>query len=286
VNIMIVVTGATGQLGQLVIDALLRMVPATQIVAAVRHVEKAKELAAKGVQVRFADYTQPDSLVSALAGATKVLLISSSEVGQRFSQHQAVIDAAKIANVELLAYTSILGADQSPLALAQEHKDTEAYIALSGLPAVILRNGWYSENYLMGAPAALEHGVMLGCAGEGKIASAARMDFAEAAAAVLTQPNQAGKVYELAGDQAYSLAQFAGYLSEVGNKPVVYNNLSEADYKAALEQFGLPAPLAGMLADSETGASVGGLYSDSKQLSELIGRPTTLIKQSIQALFK
>jgi NAD(P)H dehydrogenase (quinone) len=283
---MIVVTGATGQLGQLVIDALLRMVPATQIVAAVRHVEKAKELAAKGVQVRFADYTQPDSLVSALAGATKVLLISSSEVGQRFSQHQAVIDAAKIANVELLAYTSILGADQSPLALAQEHKDTEAYIALSGLPAVILRNGWYSENYLMGAPAALEHGVMLGCAGEGKIASAARMDFAEAAAAVLTQPNQAGKVYELAGDQAYSLAQFAGYLSEVGNKPVVYNNLSEADYKAALEQFGLPAPLAGMLADSETGASVGGLYSDSKQLSELIGRPTTLIKQSIQALFK
>jgi NAD(P)H dehydrogenase (quinone) len=283
---MLVVTGATGQLGQLVIDALLKTVPAKQIIAAVRNVEKAADLAAKGVQVRFADYAQPDSLVSAFAGATKLLLISSSEVGQRFSQHQAVIDAAKVADVELLAYTSILAADTSPLALAQEHKATEEYIAQSGIPAVILRNGWYSENYLMGAPAALEHGVILGCAGAGKIASAARVDFAEAAAAVLTKPNQAGRIYELAGDQAYSLAQFAGYLSEVSGKPVVYNNLTEADYAAALEQFGLPAPLAAMLADSETGASVGGLYSDSKQLSELIDRPTTLIQHSITVLLK
>ncbi len=279
---MYVVTGATGQLGQLVIEALLKKVPASEIIAAVRNVEKAAPLAEKGVQVRFADYTNPQSLVSAFAGASKVLLISSSEVGQRFEQHKAVIDAAKQVGIELLAYTSILNANQSPLALAQEHKQTEAYIAQADIPAVLLRNGWYSENYLAGIGASLEHGVMLGCAGDGKISSAPRADYAQAAAEVLTQPNQAGKVYELAGDEGFTLEQFAQYLADLSGKPVAYNNLPESEYAAVLESVGIPAGFAAILADSETGASKGGLFDDSKTLSQLIGRPTVSIEASLK----
>ncbi len=272
---MIAVTGASGQLGRLVIQSLLKQVDASQIVAVVRNPDRAADLAAQGVQVRKGDYTQPESLVSAFAGVDKLLLISSSEVGQRLAQHQNVVDAAKQAGVRLLAYTSLLHADTSVLALAQEHRATEAYIRASGVPFVLLRNGWYTENYLASVGPALQHGAYIGAAGEGRIASAARADYAEAAAAVLTQPHQAGKVYELAGDGTYSLAELAAELSRQSGKQVPYVNLSEADFKGALMGAGLPEGFAALLADSDTGASQGGLFDDSRQLSQLIGHATT-----------
>lgn len=280
---MIVVTGATGQLGRLVIAALLRKVAAAEIVAAVRSPDKAADLAALGVQVRHADYSRPDTLAAAFAGADKLLLISSSEVGQRVSQHQAAIAAAARAGVRLLAYTSLLRTDSSPLGLAAEHLATEATLKDAGVPFVLLRNGWYTENYAASIPAALAHGVLLGSAGEGRIASAARADYAEAAAAVLTGEGHAGKVYELAGDDSYTLAEFAAEVASQSGKPVVYKDLPEADYKAALLGFGLPAPIADLLADSDAGAAQGGLFDDGHQLSALIGRATTPLASVVQA---
>lgn len=283
---MIVVTGATGQLGRLVIQNLLRTLPAGQIVALARDPAKAADVAALGVQVRRADYTQPATLDAALAGAQKLLLISSNEVGQRVAQHRTVIDAAVRAGVALVAYTSLLHADTSPLGLALEHKETEAMLKASGLPFVLLRNGWYSENYAASVPAALAHGAVIGSAGEGRIASAARADYAAAAAAVLTQAGQAGRVYELAGDTAYTLAEFAAEIARQAGKPVVYTNLPEADYQSALVGFGLPQPLAAMLADSDTGASKGGLFDADRQLSALIGRATTPLSDTVAVALK
>ncbi|TYC54203.1 SDR family oxidoreductase [Zoogloea oleivorans] len=278
---MIVITGASGQLGRLVIEALLHKLPASEIVAAVRTPAKVSDLAARGVQVRQADYTQPATLDAAFQGADKLLLISSSEVGQRVPQHRAVIDAAQRAGVKLLAYTSLLHADVSPLGLAAEHQATEALLRASGLPHVLLRNGWYTENYAASVPAALAHGVLLGSAGTGRIASAARADYAEAAAAVLTQDDQAGRVYELAGDTAYTLAELAAEITTQSGKEIAYKDLPEADYKAILLGAGLPEGLAALLADSDVGASKGGLFDDSHQLSQLIGRPTTRLATSI-----
>ena len=283
---MIVITGATGQLGRLVIQSLLNKLPASQIVAAVRNPARAADLAALGVQVRKADYTDPALLEAAFQGAEKVLLISSSEIGQRAAQHRNVIDAAKKAGVSLVAYTSILHADRSPLGLAAEHAATEAYLRESGMPNVLLRNGWYTENYLASVPPALQHGAFIGSAGEGRISSAARADYAEAAAVALTAPAQAGKVYELAGDDSYTLTEFAAELSRQSGKPVPYVNLPEADYKAALLGAGLPEPIANLLADSDVGASKGGLFDDQHQLSALIGRPTTSLEALMQAALK
>lgn len=280
---MIAITGATGQLGRLVIQSLLKRVPAAEIVAAVRQPARASDLAALGVQVREADYTQPASLDTAFKGVDKVLLISSSEVGQRLPQHKNVIDAARRAGVSLLAYTSILRADTSPLALAEEHKATEAYLKASGLAHVLLRNSWYTENYLASVQPALQHGALIGSAGEGRIASAARADYAEAAAVVLTTPAQAGKVYELAGDDAYTLAEFAAELSHQSGKPVPYVNLPEAEYAKALEAAGLPGPFAAILANSDVGAANGALFDDSHQLGKLIGRPTTPLAAMLKA---
>jgi len=280
---MIVVTGATGQLGRLVIDSLLQSVPAKNIVAAVRDPEKAAAFSARGVQVRKADYTQPETLVKAFAGAEKLLLISSNEIGGRVAQHGAVIDAAVRSGVKLIAYTSVLHADSSPLGLATEHQETEALLRRSGLPFVLLRNGWYTENYAASVPAALAHGAVLGSAGEGRIASAARADYAAAAAAVLTAENQAGRVYELAGDTAYTLGEFAAEIARQAGKPVVYKNLPESAYKSALTGFGLPEPVANLLADSDTGASKGALFDEGRQLSSLIRRPTTAMSRSVAA---
>jgi len=280
---MIVVTGATGQLGRLVIQALLAKVPASHIVAAVRQPERAADLAALGVQVRQADYTQPATLDAAFAGAEKVLLISSSEVGQRAPQHRNVIEAAQRAGVALLAYTSVLHADTSPLGLAAEHQATEAMLRTAGLPYVLLRNGWYTENYLASIPPALQHGAFIGSAGAGRIASAARADYAAAAAEVLTQPDQAGKVYELAGDTSYTLAEFAAELSLQSGKTIPYVDLPEAEFKGALVGAGLPEPLAALLADSDAGAAKGALFDDQRQLSALIGRPTTPLAGLIKA---
>lgn len=279
---MIVVTGASGQLGRLVIEALLQKVPAAEIVAAVRNPEKVADLARRGVHVRLADYDQPASLAAAFAGADKLLLISASEVGRRVPQHRAVIDAAKAAGVGLLAYTSILHADTSPLPLAVEHLETENFIRASGLPAVILRNGWYTENYVAGIPSALQYGVLPGCAGQGRIASATRADYAEAAAVVVTQENQAGRIYELAGDASYSLGELADEIARQSGKPVAYQDLPESEFKAALLQAGLPGFLATLLAESDVGASKGGLFDDGRQLSALIGRPTTPLAELVR----
>lgn len=280
---MIVITGASGQLGRLVIQSLLTKVPASRIVAAVRNPEKVSDLAALGVQVRRADYTDSSSLDAAFQGAEKVLLISSSEVGQRLAQHRNAIDAAKRAGVALLAYTSLLHADTSHLGLAGEHVATEAWLKQSGVPFVLLRNGWYTENYLASIPPALQHGAFIGSAGEGRIASAARADYAEAAAIALTRPEQSGKVYELAGDDAYTLAGFAAELSRQSGKAIPYVDMPENEYKSALVGAGLPEPIAGLLADSDSGASRGGLFDDTRQLSALIGRPTTPLAVSMRA---
>ncbi|MBU1466815.1 MAG: SDR family oxidoreductase [Gammaproteobacteria bacterium] len=279
---MILVTGASGQLGRLVIDNLLNTTPANQIVAAVRNPEKVVDLAEKGIQVRKADYSDLDSLVAAMQGVEKVLLVSSSEVGQRTAQHSNVINAAKQASAALIAYTSILNADKSPLILAKEHVETENLLAKSGVPYVLLRNGWYSENYTMGVAGALEHGVV-GCAEDGKLSTAARADYAAAAAAVLVKDGQAGKVYELAGDNSFTLSEYAAAISKVSGKTVAYQNVPETEFTKILVSVGLPEGFAAVLADSEAGAAKGGLFSDSKDLSTLIGRPTTSIEDSIKA---
>ncbi|MCV6589632.1 MAG: SDR family oxidoreductase [Marinobacterium sp.] len=281
---MIGITGANGQLGRLVIKALLNTVPANEIVAAVRNPESADNLKALGVQVRKADYSQPDTLTTAFDGVSKLLLISSSEVGQRVPQHRAVIDAAKAAGVKLLAYTSILNADSSPMILAQEHKPTEALIAESAIPAVILRNGWYTENYTQSIAAVLEHGAVAGCAGEGRFSTAARADYAEAAAIVLTSTQSlAGNVYELAGDNSFTLAEYAAEIARQSGKAVGYHNMSETGFSEMLQGIGLPAGFAGALADAETGASNGWLENNNKTLSALLGRPTITLAESVKA---
>jgi NAD(P)H dehydrogenase (quinone) len=281
---MIAITGATGQLGQHVIESLLKTVPASQIVAIVRNPAKATTLSQQGITVRQADYSDEAALTTALQGIDKLLLISSSEVGQRAPQHRNVINAAQAAHVKFIAYTSLLHADTSPLGLADEHVATEKMLAESGIAYALLRNGWYTENYLASAPAALEHGVFIGAAGEGTIASATRADYAAAAARVISEDGHAGKTYELAGDAGWTLSQLAAELAKQSGKKVVYQNLSEADFAAALKGVGLPAGLADMLADSDTGASKGGLFDDSHTLSKLIGRPTTSLADSVKGI--
>ena len=280
---MIAITGATGQLGRLVVQELLRTVPAAQIVAAVRTPAKAQDLATLGIQVRQADYTQPATLQAAFAGVDKLLLISSSEVGQRFAQHSAVIDAAKAAGVKLIAYTSILRADTSALGLAAEHKQTETALQASGVPFVLLRNGWYTENYADVVATAVQYGAVMGSAKEGRIAAASRADYAAAAAAVLVKDGHAGKVYELAGDTAFTLTEFAAEIAKQSGKAVAYADMPQAVYTAELVKVGLPEGFAALLADSDVAVANGGLFDDGKQLSQLIGRGTTPISQMIAA---
>lgn len=280
---MIAITGATGQLGRLVINALLKKVPANEIIAAVRSPEKAADLQALGVTLRAADYSQPETLQSAFAGVDKLLLISSSEVGQREVQHKAVIDAAKAAGVGFIAYTSLLHADTSPLGLGVEHRATEAQLKASGIPFALLRNGWYTENYAASIAPALAHHAFIGAVGEGRIASAARADYAAAAAEVISRDDQAGKVYELAGDDSYTLAQFSAEIAKQSGEQVDYINLPQAEFAAALKGAGLPEGLSEMLADSDAGAEKGGLFDESHTLSKLIGRPTTPYADVIKA---
>jgi len=281
---MIAITGATGQLGQLVIENLLKTVPADQLVAIVRNPAKAQALRDKGIVVRQGDYNDEATLTTALQGVDKLLLISGSEVGKRAEQHGNAIRAAKAAGVKFIAYTSLLHADKSPLGLHVEHVATEKMLAESGIPYALLRNGWYTENYLASAPPAIEHGIFIGAAGEGKIAAAPRADYAAAAANVISTDGHAGKVYELAGDSAWTLSELAAELSKQSGKPVSYQNLSEADFAAALKGVGLPAGLADMLADSDIGASKGGLFDDSHTLSKLIQRPTTPLSESVKTI--
>ena len=283
---MIVVTGATGKLGRLVVEQLLKKVTAKEIVAAVRSPEKATELKALGVEVREADYSRPETLRTAFEGAEKVLLISSSEVGQRVAQHTAVIAAAKAAGVSLLAYTSVLYADRTTLVLAPEHKATEEALKASGVPYVLLRNGWYLENHTETLGPALEHGAVLGAAKDGRFSSAARADYAAAAVTVLTGEGFANTTFELAGDAAYTLTELAAEVSKQAAKPVVYKDLPAAEYAGVLAGFGLPEPIAQMLAKADEGAAKGELESDARDLQELIGRPTTTLKVAVGAALK
>jgi len=283
---MYAITGATGQLGRLVIRALLQTVPADRIVAAVRNPAKASDLAERGVIVREADYARPETLGPALAGVDKLLLISSTEVHGRLPRHQAVIDAAKASGVSLIAYTSMLHADTSPATLAIEHRQTEQAIAASGIPAVILRNGWYTENHLMALPAALAHGAFVGAAKHGRFSSAARQDYAEAAAAVLAGEGHAGQTYELAADQSFTLAELAAEVSRQSGKTIVYNDLSEAAFTDVLTGAGLPADLAALLADADAAASRGALFDDAGALGRLIGRPTTPMESVVAAALR
>lgn len=280
---MIVITGATGQLGRLVITHLLKTTPAAQIVAAVRDPAKAADLAAQGVQVRRADYNDPASLDAALQGATKVLLISSSEIGERLPQHRNVIDAAVRAGVSLLAYTSVLHADQSLLGLAAEHRETEELIRASGLHYSLLRNGWYAENHTAGLKGALEHGALAGAAGDGKIAAASRDDYAEAAAVVLSSAQPVQQVYELAGDHAFTLSELAAEAARQTGRPLPYQNLGQQEYRDLLLNVGVPAVFADLLANSDFAASKGALFDDSGTLGKLIGRPTITLTEAVKA---
>ncbi len=280
----IAVTGATGQLGRLVIAELRERAPSARIVGIVRNPDAAADLAARGVELRKADYEDAEALKAALSGVDRLVLISGSEVGRRLPQHRNIIEAAKSAGVKLVAYTSLLRADSSPLPLAPEHKETEALLKSSGLPHVLLRNGWYTENYTQGAGPAVEHGAVVGSARDGRIASATRADFAAAAAVVITSADdQAGKVYELAGDSAYTLGELAAEIARQSGKPVVYNDMPKEQYAGVLESVGVPAPFAAVLAECDAFAAEGALYDDSRTLSRLIGRPTTPLAETVKA---
>jgi NAD(P)H dehydrogenase (quinone) len=272
------ITGATGQLGRLVVNHLKTKVPATDIVVLVRTPAKAADL---GVEAREADYNRPATLHQALAGIDTLLLISSNDLSQRAAQHRNIIEAADTAGVKRIVYTSLLHADRSPLILAAGHRATEADLKASGMPFTILRNGCYSENYTASIPGALAGGAFLGSAGEGKISSAPRADYAAAAVAVLTGEGHEGKTYELAGDDAYTLSDLAAEISRQTGKPIVYRNLPEVEYAAALAGYGLPDTLAKALADWDIGASQGAMFDDSHQLSHLIGRPTTALSVTV-----
>jgi len=280
---MIGVTGATGQLGRLVVNGLKRRVPASEIVALARTPAKAEGL---GVAVREADYSRPETLDRALAGIETLLLISSNEVGRRAAQHRNVIEAAKKAGVKWIVYTSLLHADRSPLSLTDEHLATEVELKASGIPATILRNGWYTENYTASVPGAVAGGAFIGSARDGRISSAARADYAEAAVAVLTGQGHQGKTYELAGDQAYTLGDLAAEIARQTGKHIPYKDLPEADYAAALAGFGLPAPVAQAYASFDVGASQGALLDEGRVLSKLLGRPTTPLSVSVAHALK
>lgn len=282
---MIAVTGASGKLGQLVIENLVKLTPPSKIIALVRDPGKAQALAQRGVQVRKADYEQAEPWPAALQGVEKLLLISSSEVGRREAQHRQVISAAKKAGVQHLAYTSILRADTSPLMLAQEHLATEEFIRESGLAFTLLRNGWYLENHTENLGPALQYGVINAAAQNGRFSSASRADFAEAAAKVLVGSGHANKIYELAGDQAFTLSELAAEVSGQSGKSIRYQSHSFEDYKNMLIGFGLPAGFAEILADSDRGAATGALESHSRDLHQLIGRATTSLSEAVhQAL--
>lgn len=276
----IAITGATGQLGRIVINQLKAKIPAEQIVALVRSPEKAADL---GVEARVFDYDKPETLEPALSGVDKLLLISGSEIGMRIGQHTAVINAAKAVGVPYIAYTSLLNATENTLSLAPEHVATEELLTESGIPHTLLRNGWYTENYTMSLPAAVEHNALIGAAGDGLISSASRVDYAAAAVAVLTGEGHEGKTYELSGDSAYTLTELAAEVSKQTGKDIPYVNMSEAEYAVALTQAGLPEGFAAALASFDVEASKGALYDDGNTLSGLIGRPTTPLSDVVAA---
>ncbi|WP_395541022.1 SDR family oxidoreductase [Neotabrizicola sp. sgz301269] len=276
----IAVTGATGQLGRLAIAALKARGAAP--IALARDPAKAADL---GVEVRAFDYFRADA--AALKGVDVLVLISTNDFNDRVGQHRRVIAAAKAAGVKRVVYTSILRADSSAMkALASDHAATEEALKAAGLTSTLLRNGWYTENYTGALGAAIAHGAVIGAAGEGKISSAARKDYAEAIAVTALGEGHDNRVYELAGDTAHTGAEFAAAVAAASGKPVAYVNLSEADYAKALEGFGLPAGFAATLAECDYQSGHGALFDDSHTLSRLIGRPTTPMAETVAAAVK
>ncbi|AUI52071.1 SDR family oxidoreductase [Arthrobacter crystallopoietes] len=277
------VTGATGELGALVIDALLeREIEAAAIVAVVRNTAKAAGLQERGVTVREGDYDKPETLASALAGVDTLMFISGSEVGQRVRQHGNVVEAARAAGVQRIAYTSVLRADTSDLALAPEHKATEALIRESGIPFTLLRNGWYIENYTGQLGQYLQAGAVIGAAGDARIAAATRADFAEAAAVVLTGEGHENAVYELGGTP-FAMVEFASAVSEVTSRSIGYRNVTLDEYKQGLLAAGLDEGMAGFLAALEANTAAGDLDTESEDLAKLIGRPSTPLTEAVRA---
>jgi NAD(P)H dehydrogenase (quinone) len=268
----IAITGATGQLGRLVVQSLKDKVPASVLVALVRSPEKATDL---GVAAREADYDRPETLDRALAGVDVLLLISGDAAGRRVAQHRNVIQAAKRGRLKRVVYTSVLHADHSPLDIAPDHRATETELKASGVPFTINRHGWYTENYAGAIPAALAGGALLGSAGDARISSAARADYAEAAAAVLTGSGHDGQTYELAGDDAWTFADLAAEISRQCGRTIPYRDLSADEYTMTLRDFGLPESLARAIAGWDVAAAQGALFDESRTLSRLIGRPTT-----------
>jgi NAD(P)H dehydrogenase (quinone) len=275
------VTGATGKLGRLVLDEMLEKVSPGDLVALARDPAALTDYAAKGVQVRRADYDDPASLEAALKGVDRVLLISGNAVGQRGRQHGNVIEAAKKKGATYLAYTSVLNARASRLALAPEHKETEEILEQSGLNHDVLRMPWYSDNYVAGLAPAIEAGAIYGAAGNGRLSTASRADLAAGAAAALVG-GKGGDIYELAGDESWTMEDFAREVSKHSGKDVKYVNQSEDEYARTLEGAGLPPPVAKLLASTSYLAGFGELYNDERQLSRLSGRPTTPIGESIR----
>lgn len=279
---MIVVSGANGQLGRLVIEDLLtRGMPARDIVAVVRTPQKVASLAGRGVGVRQADYREPAALAAAFAGADKVLLISSSEVDDRIRQHRHAVEAAAAVGVRLLAYTSIVNADRSGMRLAADHRATEEIIRGAGLPFTFLRDGWYLENYTKELGAVLRRGTISGCAGEGRVAAAARADYAAAAATVLASEGHHNAVYELGGDEPFTMAELAAEVTRQSGTAVVYVDLSPGEFVGTLRAEGLAEPHAEVLADTDLGIARGDLTTDSGDLRRLIGRPATTLDEAV-----
>lgn len=274
----IAITAATSQLGQLVIHELLEKgLNGRDLVAIVRNPEKAAPMAIQGIEIRKADYNDSKALHKALIGVDKVLLISGLDP-ERAAQHRNVIEAARAARVKLLVYTSILKADSSKLLLAIDHRATETMILESGLPYVFLRNSWYIENYTANLGQTLAQGAIFGSAGEAKVSAASRADYAVAAAAVLTQEGHVNKIYELGGDEAFSMADLAATISRETGKAIKYNNMPLAEYQQMLVSVGVPEGFAALLADGDRGLAEGELYTNSRDLRQLIGRPTTALK--------
>ena len=277
------VTGATGQLGRLVVQELLPSVPAQDIVAIVRNAAKAADLKAQGVEVRVAPYDDPAALQAALAGVARLLLISSSEVGRRVEQHQNVIDAAKAAGVQFIAYTSAPMAATTTLILAPDHKATEELLFNSGIDFAILRNNWYTENYLQQLNTARQTGKVVAAAGEGQVASASRADYAAGAAAVLLDGSHVGRIYELGGDYAWSYDELAAAIGEVIGQHVTYEPVDAATLIEILQSVGLDEGTAGFVAALDTNIAAGVLSEVTHDLSRLIGRPTTPLVDGLRA---
>ncbi|WP_448642819.1 NAD(P)H-binding protein [Geodermatophilus sp. URMC 63] len=277
------VTGATGHLGRRAVEELLdRGVAAGDVVAVARRPEAADGLAARGVQVREGDYSRPETLPPALAGVDLLLLVSGSEPGQRVAQHRAVIEAAAAAGVQRIVYTSIAHADTSTNPLAEEHRGTEEVLRGAGVPATVLRNSWYVENYTSQLDSYLATGEMLGAAGEGRVSAAPRADYAVAAAAALLADDEGTVVRELGGP-GVTLADLAAAVSEVTGTTVRYRDLPAEELVTALQDAGLDAGTAGFVAAIDTSIARGELDTGDADLAALLGRPVTPLVEAVRA---